>query len=78
MSLLDAAIDQFGTKDVRYKKTDDHHFNMTTTLDISPQFFAWLLRFGTGVKQLSPDSVVDEFNTYLEKISKMYEKPADD
>lgn len=78
MSLLDAAIDQFGTKDVRYKKTDDHHFNMTTTLDISPQFFAWLLRFGTGVKLLSPDSVVDEFNTYLEKISKMYEKPADD
>lgn len=76
MSLLDAAIDQFGTKDVRYKKTDEHHFNMTANLDISPQFFAWLLRFGTGVKLLSPDNVVDEFNTYIEKISKMYKKPA--
>ena len=77
MSLLDAAIDQFGTKNVSYRKIDEHHFNMTATLDISNQFFAWLLRFGTGVKLLSPTSVVDEFNSYLEKISKMYEKPAD-
>ena len=77
MSLLDAAIDQFGTKDAHYKKTDDHHFNMTATIDISPQFFAWLLRFGTGVKLLSPDSVVDEFSTYLNSISKMYKNPAD-
>ena len=77
MSLLDAVIDQFGIKDIRYKKTDDHHFNMTASIDISPQFFAWLLRFGTGVKLLSPDTVVDEFNAYLDKICKMYKKPAD-
>ena len=77
MSLLDAVIDQFGTKNVSYRKIDDHHFNMTATLDISNQFFAWLLRFGTGVKLLSPASVVDEFNSYLDKISKMYKKPAD-
>ena len=77
MSLLDTAIEQFGKKNVIYKKVDDHHFNMTATIDISPQFFAWLLRFGTGVKLLSPDSVVDEFSNYLNSISKMYKNSAD-
>lgn len=76
MSLLDTAIEQFGKKNVIYKKVDDHHFNMTATIDISNQFFAWLLRFGTSVRLLSPASVVDDFNNYLEKIRKMYTKPA--
>ena len=40
MSLLDTAIEQFGKKNVIYKKVDDHHFNMTATIDISNQFFA--------------------------------------
>jgi hypothetical protein len=76
MSLLDTAIEQFGTKNVRYKKTDEHHFNLTATVDVSNQFFAWLTRFDTGVKLLSPQSVVDEFSAYLGKIQKMYSKPA--
>jgi len=76
MSLLDTAIEQFGKKNVIYKKVDDHHFTMTATIDISNQFFAWLLRFGTSVRLLSPASVVDDFNNYLEKIRKMYAKPA--
>ena len=76
MSLLDTAIEQFGKKNVIYKKVDDHHFNMIATIDISNQFFAWLLRFGTSVRLLSPASVVDDFNNYLEKIRKMYAKPA--
>ena len=76
MSLLDTAIEQFGKKNVIYKKVDDHHFNMTATIDISNQFFAWLLRFGTSVRLLSPASVLDDFNNYLEKIKKMYAKPA--
>ena len=77
MPLLDAAIDQFGTKNVRYKKIDDGHFTMTATLDISDQFFGWLLRFGRRVKIMSPDSVADQFAAYLDKIRAMYDKPAD-
>lgn len=77
MPLLDAAIDQFGTKNVRYKKIDDGHFIMTATLDISDQFFGWLLRFGRRVKIMSPDSVADQFAAYLDKIRAMYDKPAD-
>ena len=78
MPLLDTAIDQFGTKNVRYKKIDDGHFTMTATIDISDQFFGWLLRFGRRVKILSPDSVAVQFAAYLDKIRAMYENPADE
>lgn len=78
MPLLDTAIEQFGTKDVRYKQIDDKHFTMTATIDISDQFFGWLLRFGIRARILSPDSVVDEFKNYLNKVQHMYRKPADD
>lgn len=72
MSLLDTAIDQFGTNNVRYKKIDDNYFTMTATLDISEHLFGWLLQFGTRVKLLSPDSVVNEFADYLKKIRYIY------
>lgn len=78
MPLLDTAIDQFGTKDVRYKKIDDDHFTMTATIDISDQFFGWLLRFGKRVKILSPENVVEQFAAYLDNIRAMYEETADD
>lgn len=78
MPLLDTAIDQFGTKNVRYKKIDDGHFTMTATIDISDQFFGWLLRFGRRVKILSPEPVAEQFAAYLDKIRAMYEKPADE
>lgn len=76
MPLLDTAIDQFGTKNVRYKKIDDGHFTMTATIDISDQFFGWLLRFGRRVKILSPEPVADQFAAYLDKVRAMYDKPA--
>lgn len=78
MPLLDTAIDQFGAKNVRYKKTDDSHFTMTATIDISDQFFGWLLRFGRRVKILSPEPVAEQFAAYLDKVRAMYDKPADE
>ncbi len=76
-SLLDTAIDQFGTKNVSYKRLDDKHFTMTASIDISEHFFGWLLRFGTKVKILSPDAVSKEFSDYLKKVRWMYTHPAD-
>ena len=78
LPLLDTAIDQFGTKDVRYKMIDDEHFTMTATIDISDQFFGWLLRFGKRVKILSPAAVADQFADYLDGVRSLYDKPADD
>lgn len=72
MSLLDTAIEQFGTKDVRFKKIDETHFTMTATLDISEHLFGWLLRFGKRVKIMSPDSVAKQFALYLDSVRAMY------
>ena len=72
MSLLDTAIEQFGTKDVRFKKLDETHFTMTATLDISEHLFGWLLRFGKRVKIISPDYVAKQFANYLDSVRVMY------
>ena len=86
MSLLDAFIEQFGTKGIMYKALDEHHFKMTATVDVSQQFFAWLLRFGKRVQILEPETVKQQFLDYLDTVKAAYttvpadkpaEKPAD-
>ena len=70
--LLDAVIDRFGTKDVQYAKVDDTHFSVTAMVEISDQFFGWLLGFGKKAKLLYPDAVIDQFTAYMDKIREMY------
>ena len=70
--LLDTAIERFGTKDVVYSKVDDTHFSVTAQVEISNQFFGWILGFGNRVKLLAPDDVADQFRAYLDKIRGMY------
>ena len=70
--LLDAVVDRFGTKDVQYAKVDDTHFGVTAKVEISDQFFGWLLGFGKKAKLLYPDDVIDQFRAYMDKIREMY------
>lgn len=70
--LLDAVVDRFGTKDVQYAKVDDKHFGVTTKVEISDQFFGWLLGFGKKAKLLYPDDVIDQFRAYMDRIREMY------
>ena len=69
--LLDTAVDRFGT-DAIYMKSDDYHFEVHAKVEISDQFFGWLLGFGKKVKIISPDDTVDQFKAYLDKIRSMY------
>ncbi len=71
-SLLDTVIDRFGTKGVRYRKVDESHFEIETDVEISDQFFAWLCGFGRKVKLMGPDSVIKDFQEFLDKIREMY------
>ena len=71
--LLDAVVDRFGTKDVQYAKVDEKHFSVTAKVEISDQFFGWILGFGKKAKLLYPDDVVDQFKAYMDKIRAMYE-----
>ena len=70
--LLDAVVDRFGTKDVQYVKVDDKHFSVTAKVEISDQFFGWILGFGKKAKLLYPDAVIDQFTAYMDKIREMY------
>ena len=70
--LLDTVVDRFGTKGVSYSKVDDTHFSITAMVEISDQFYGWLLGFGKRAKLVDPDSAVNNFRLYLHKISEMY------
>ena len=70
--LLDAVVDRFGTKDVQYSKHDETHFTVTAHVEISDQFFGWILGFGKKAKLLYPDDVIDQFRAYMDKIRAMY------
>ena len=72
--LLDAVVDRFGNDkgSVWYEKVDDSHFTVTTQVEISDQFFGWVLGFGKKAKILEPPAVVDQFAAYLDKVREMY------
>ena len=83
--LLDTAVEKFGRKgdteeDYRffntapvYAKLDEGHFTVEATVEVSDQFYGWLLGFGRRVKILEPEPVVAGFKEYLDKIRAMYE-----
>ena len=72
--LLDAVVDRFGNdkSSVWYEKLDDTHFTVATQVEISDQFFGWVLGFGKKAKILEPPAVVDQFKAYLDKVREMY------
>ena len=69
--LLDTAIERFGAAAV-YSKADDKHFTVEADVEISDQFFGWLLGFGNRVKLLKPQPLVEAFAAYIDKIRQMY------
>ena len=72
-SLLDTAVERFGTKDAEYSMEDERHFRVNATVEISNQFYGWLLGFGKRAKLLYPMDEVENFKAYVQKIQDMYE-----
>jgi len=72
--LLDAVVDRFGNDrgSVWYEKLDDTHFSVATQVEISDQFFGWVLGFGKKAKLIGSDRAVEEFRAYLDKVREMY------
>ena len=71
--LLDTAVERFGTKDAEYSMEDECHFRVNATVEISDQFYGWLLGFGKRAKLLYPMDEVENFKAYVQKIQDMYE-----
>jgi len=74
--LLDVVIDRFGKQsiDTQYEAIDETHFTITTQVEISDQFFGWLLGFGRKAKLLGSETVLKQFKAYLIKINDLYKE----
>ena len=72
--LLDAVVDRFGNdkSTVFYARHDDDHFTVTTQVEISDQFYGWVLGFGKKAKILGSEAVAEEFKAYLDKVRELY------
>lgn len=72
-SLVGVFIDRFGY--AAHLRPDFNNSDKTIvkiSVNISPQFYAWLFALGTGVKIISPDSVIDEFVAMTDSILNSY------
>ena len=69
--LVGAVLDRLG-QEVMLIPDGDEHFTVTTSVVVSPQFFAWLCGFGTKVQILSPESVRWEMARHVEEIAAQY------
>ena len=72
-SLLDTAVDRFGLQNVTYRRIDKEHFTVSTHVETSNKFFAWVCGFGKKAKIISPPEVVEDFKMFLNTIQKIYQ-----
>ena len=65
--LAGVVVDRFG-KDVLMVPDGEEHFTLQTKINLSPNFFAWLCRFGGRATIIYPREAVDQFRSYCQKI----------
>lgn len=71
-ALAGAMIDRFG-RDVMIHPVDEKHFTVSAGVNVSPQFFGWLVALGKGVVIESPEDVREEFREWMRAVLKEYE-----
>ncbi len=73
--LLDTVIDKFGTgKGTTYRPVGEDKFLVTTTVEVSDQFFGWLCGFHTDAKIVEPKEVAKQMKSYVWDIFQSYVK----
>ena len=70
--LVGVILDRFG-KDIIVIPYDDDHIKTTVNVAVSPQFFGWIMSFGTGIKIISPDTVVEQIKEEVRLLSEQYQ-----
>ena len=72
-SLVGVFIDRFGyAAHLRPDFENSDKIIIRISVNVSPQFYAWLFALGTDVKIISPDSVIDEFVAMTDSILNNY------
>ena len=70
-SMVGVVIDRFGT-DAMIRPYGKDRFRASVTVSVSPQFFGWLSGLGNRVTIQSPESVREEYKTFLKEIIDLY------
>ena len=74
-SLAGVVIDRFG-KEIMLIPDGEEHFICAAEVKVSPLFYGWIASFGSRVKLLSPDSVVEDFRKTVASIAALYDPKA--
>lgn len=70
-SLAGIIVDRFGQETIMTPE-DDEHFTFTVKVSVSPLFLTWVMNFGTDIKILSPQCVIDELKDLALKTIEQY------
>ena len=71
--LVSVFIDRFReSANIRPNFNNPDSFIVRITVNISPQFFAWVFGLGKNVKILSPDSTADAFKSMINSVAENY------
>ncbi len=69
--LAGVIIDRFG-KNVMMIPEDEAHFTVNVDVHVSKQFLGWIISLGEGVKIVSPDEVVEQMKSEIERLTRQY------
>lgn len=72
-NLVGVVIDRFG-KDIPILAGDDEHFISRVSVELSPQFFAWIAAFEGDAWIEEPESAAEAYKEFLQNAMKCYEK----
>ena len=69
--LVGPVLDRLGRETMLIPDGPDH-FTLRADVVVSPQFFAWVLGFGSKAQLLGPDTVVDALRSHLQAVQALY------
>ncbi len=69
--LLNPVIDKFG-RQIKAYANDENTFNVVLDINVSPNFYGWLMQFGDRACIMSPDSEREKFKEYVKKVYDLY------
>lgn len=72
-SMAGVIIDRFG-KEIMMHPVDPEHFTAMVDVNVSPQFFGWIISLGEKVEIIGPESVVKKMNGIIDGLMQKYRK----
>ena len=69
--LVGAVLDRLGRDSFLVADGPDH-FTVRTDVVVSPQFFAWVLGFGSSAQIIGPEHVVSAMKAHIDSVARLY------